>query len=213
MQDKKKLRRLLLSCITILMCIMTLVAVTYTLFTDEMILVNHISAGDLDVTLTRTNLTGKVFGPDGVLHDYHNPASIDFSKPTRNNLFDLYNDTYIVPGVEFKATLVVGNNSSTPFGYYVNLVVSDGSSLALCEQLYVTITAGDKKVSGTLADLYLGGENDFISVIESNGSSTFEIEVIFVDNGNNNAAQDKKVYFDLIVNAVQLTSSTDTNND
>jgi hypothetical protein len=158
-------------------------------------------------------LKGKILGTDGNMYDYHNPAQIDFSKPTQNNLFDLHDDVYIVPVVEFKASLLVSNLGTTPFGYYVNIVVSDDSSISLCEQLYVTITAGDKRVSGTLADLYLGGENDFISIIESNGSSSFDIEIIFKDNGNNNAAMDKTVYFDLIVNAVQIPSSADTNND
>ena len=205
MQVKKKYRRLLLSCLTILMCMSALVAVAYILFTDNIKLVNHLKAGDLEVTLTRTNLTGKVFGPDGQLRDYSNNAHVDFSTPNDDNLFDLYKDAYIVPGVEVKAEMLVTNNSSTTFGYYIEIIVS--------EQLYITITSGDKKVSGTLSDLYLGTEADFISVIEANGSSTFDIEIIFEDNGNSNAAMDKTVYFDLVVNAVQIPSSTDSNSD
>ena len=213
MQVKKKYRRLLLSCLTILMCMSALVAVAYILFTDNIKLVNHLKAGDLEVTLTRTNLTGKVFGPDGQLRDYSNNAHVDFSTPNDDNLFDLYKDAYIVPGVEFKAEMLVTNNSSTTFGYYIEIIVSEDSSPELCEQLYITITSGDKKVSGTLSDLYLGTEADFISVIEANGSSTFDIEIIFEDNGNSNAAMDKTVYFDLVVNAVQIPSSTDSNSD
>ena len=211
--QNKKIRRVLLSVVILLMSLMVLVITTYVLFKDDIILVNHISAGDLNVSLIRTDLKGKILGTDGKLHDFHNPGQIDFSKPTEKNLFDLENDVYIVPGVEFKATLLVVNSGSTNFGYYVNIVIGDDSSIELCEQLYVTISAGDKKVSGTLADLYLGGEHDFVSVIESNGSSSFDIEIIFIDNGNSNAAMDKTVYFDVIVNAVQVAGNPETNND
>ena len=213
MEVKKKYRRLLLSCVTILMCLSALVALAYILFTDNIKLVNHLNAGDLEVTLTRTNLTGKVFGPDGQLRDYSNNAHIDFSNPNDDNLFDLYKDAYIVPGVEYRAEMLVTNNGSTTFGYYIEIIVSEDSSPELCEQLYITITSGDRQVSGTLADLYLGTETDFISVIEANGSSTFDIEIIFKDNDNSNAAMDKTVYFDLVVNAVQIPSSTDSNNN
>ena len=213
MKVKKKYRRLLLSCLTILMCISALVALAYILFTDNIKLVNHLNAGDLEVTLTRTNLTGKVFGPDGQLRDYSNNAHIDFSNPNDDNLFDLYKDAYIVPGVEYKAEMLVTNNCSAAFGYYIEIIVSEDSSPELCEQLYITITAGDRQVSGTLADLYLGAETDFISVIESNGSSTFDIEIIFKDNDNSNAIMDKTVYFDLVVNAVQIPGGTDSNSN
>ena len=209
MQVKKKYRRLLLSCVTILMCLSALVALAYILFTDNIKLVNHLNAGDLEVTLTRTNLTGKVFGPDGQLRDYSNNAHIDFSDPNDDNLFDLYKDAYIVPGVEYKAEMLVTNESIMTFGYYVEILVSEDSAIELCEQLYVTITSGDKKVTGTLADLNLGGESDFISILEVGDSSSFSIEVIFNDNGNN-SAMDKTVYFDLVVHAVQIASSNDS---
>ena len=137
----------------------------------------------------------------------------DDTESDDDNLFDLYKDAYIVPGVEYRAEMLVTNNGSTTFGYYIEIIVSEDSSPELCEQLYITITAGDKKVSGTLSDLYLGTEADFISVIEANGSSTFDIEVVFQDNDNSNAAMDKTVYFDLVVNAVQIPSSTDSNNN
>ena len=94
MEVKKKYRRLLLSCLTILLCLSALVALAYILFTDNIKLVNHLNAGDLEVTLTRTNLTGKVFGPDGQLRDYSNDAHIDFSDPNDDNLFDLIDSMY-----------------------------------------------------------------------------------------------------------------------
>lgn len=212
MQVKKKIRRLLFSCATILMCLTILVAVAYALFTDNINLTTHITTGDLDITLTRTNLTSIVMGPDGKLTKHTNADHIDFSTPSDDNLFDLYEGIYIVPGVEFKATLLVENNSDMEFGYYIELLVSDDSAQELCEQLLVTITSGDKKVSGTLADLQLGAEDDFISSLKIGDSSTFDIEIIFTDNGNSNAAMDKTVYFDLVVHAIQIPGSQDSSN-
>ena len=210
MQVKKKIRRLLFSCATILMCLTVLVAVAYALFTDYIKLTTHITTGDLDITLTRTNLTSIVMGPDGKLREYTNTGRIDFSTPSNDNLFDLYEGVYIVPGVEFKATLLVENFSDLEFGYYVELLVSDDSAQELCEQLLVTITSGEKQVSGTLADLKLGSENDYISKLNVGDSSTFDIEIIFEDNDNSNAAMDKTVYFDLVVHAIQIPSSQDS---
>ena len=55
----KKMRTLLLACVTILLCVTMIAGGTYALFTDEVRLSNHLIAGDMDITLERIALNGK----------------------------------------------------------------------------------------------------------------------------------------------------------
>ena len=212
--EEKSSKIFLLSCVTVLLCLTLLIATLYTMHVNEMTLVNHLNAGDLEITLVRTELTGKVYGSDGLMHDYSNTNRVDFSNPTEANLFDLTEETYFVPGMEYKATLAVENNSDTVFGYYVELLVSDESSKELCDQLQVVISSGDKKVSGKLSDLFLGSENDYVSIVELGASSSLTVEIYFVDDSNiNNNVMNEKVYFDLVVHANQIVRNQDSSNN
>ena len=212
--EGKSSKIFLLSCVTLLLCLTLLIATLYTMYVNEMNLVNHLSAGDLEITLVRTEITGKVYGSDGLMHDYSNTNRVDFSNPTEANLFDLTEETYFVPGMEYKATLAVENNSDTVFGYYVELLVSDESSKELCNQLQVVISSEDKQVSGKLSDLFLGSENDYVSIVELGASSSLTVEIYFVDDSSvNNNVMDEKVYFDLVVHANQIVRNQDSSNN
>lgn len=203
----KKSNRILLSSATLLMCVSILALTMYVLFTTSVDLVNHLESGDLDVSLVRTDLTGKVLGSDGQFKDYHNTSRVDFSMPTTHNLFDLQEDSYIVPGSQYIATMQVINNGNVKFGYYIEFLIDKTSSPELCEQLQVVVTSGDKKIATTLSDFYLGDESDYISILDIGCISTVTVEVYFIDDSSvNNAAIDKKVHFDLIVHAQQVTS-------
>ena len=187
---------------------MILVLTVYAFFAENLVLLNHLEAGDLEVSLVRTDLKGKVYGEGGNLQDYHNPGRIDFSTPTDYNLFDLEDETYVVPGSQYIATMEVINDGDVTFGYYVEILVDKSSSEELCEQLQVTVTCGDKTINTTLKDLNLGGEGDYLAILDLGCISTFTVEIYFIDDSDiNNDAMDKKVYFDLVVHAQQVTSS------
>ena len=212
--DGKNNRIFLVSCVTILICLVLLLSTLYSMYVGGNNFVNHLSSGDLEVTLIRTELTGKVYGSDGLMHDYSNTEHVDFSNPTERNLFDLTEETYFVPGMEYKASLAVENNSDVVFGYYVEILVSDDSSEALCQQLEVVISSGDRQVSGKLSDLLLGSANDYLAIVELGGSSSFTVEISFIDDSSvNNDVMDEKVYFDLVVHANQITSSQNSSNN
>ena len=212
--DSKSSRIFFVSSATILICLVVLISSLYSMYVSGNSYVNHLKTGDLEVTLIRTEVTGKVYGSDGLMHDYSNTEHVDFSNPTEQNLFDLTEETYFVPGMEYKASLSVENNSDVVFGYYVEILVSDESSEALCQQLEVVISSGDKQVSGKLSDLLFGNESDYISIVELDSASTFTIEISFIDDSTvNNEAMGEKVYFDLVVHAVQATSSQNSSNN
>ena len=210
----KSQRRMLLSFVTLLLCSILLILTTYVLFSDTAVIQNHLAAGDLQVTLVRTDLKGKIYGVDGLLKEYHNPGRIDFSTPTEENIFDIKDGIYAAPGIEYNATLDVINLSDITFGYYIEIVVDEKSSKELCSQIVIKITSGDKEISGTLASLTLGSENDFVSILDVGYTSTFNVELYFIDDDSvNNSAMDQKVYFDLVVHAVQVTSSQNSSSN
>ena len=212
--EEKSNRIFLVSCVTILLCLALLLSTLYSMYVGGNNFVNHLKSGDLEITLIRTELTGKVYGSDGEMHEYSNTERVDFSDPTEQNLFDLTEGTYFVPGMEYKASLAVENNSDVVFGYYVEILVSDDSSDALCQQLEVVISSGDKQVSGKLSDLFLGSENDYVSIVELGTSSSFIVEIYFVDDSSvNNDVMNEKVYFDLVVHATQIVRNQDSSNN
>ena len=55
----KKKRTILLSVMTAVLCLALVAGGTYALFSDQVTLTNHLEAGKLDITLTRTYLKTK----------------------------------------------------------------------------------------------------------------------------------------------------------
>jgi len=54
-----KKRSVLLSVMTLVLCLALVAGGTYALFSDQVTLTNHLEAGTLDITLTRTKLVTK----------------------------------------------------------------------------------------------------------------------------------------------------------
>lgn len=210
---EKKRRKLLLSCVMILLCILLLTAGSYALFSDSVILQNHLEAGDLDITLTRTKLEVKELGADGFLHSVTNTNPVDFSDGSSDtkNLFDLDGQTYIVPQSEYIATLVIENNetkSNVAFGYWIEIIIDEDSSSVLAEQLLVSVTTAKGTKTGYLTDMFFGAENDFLGVLAVSEEAEFSISVLFEDDDSkNNDAMSKTVYFDIKVHAIQVTEN------
>ena len=185
-------------------------------------LTNHLEAGTLDITLTRTNLvTTSLNAETGFLVKTENPKDIDFSKPwdsnhpelENENVFDIARGTLIVPGCKYSAEMQVANNSDVAFGYWLEIVFDNTVDLALAEQLKITVTTvdGNKSISkmlNTSAGL-IGTEADPIGVLAKTGSALFTITVEFcdLDDSVNNNAMGKSFDFDVIVHAVQIATA------
>ena len=208
----KKKRSVLLSVMTLALCLALIASGTYALFSDEVRLTNHLQAGKLDITLTRKSLTTKsVDTTTGFLTDpITNTDPVDFSNPTNKNIFDITDDTLIVPGSYYSAEMQITNNSDVAFGYWLEIVFDGTVDLTLAEQIKITVTTSDgaKSISTTLdkSNGLIGEETSPIEVLAKTGSTLFTISVEFSDLGNNNDAKNKTFEFDVIVHAVQVTS-------
>ena len=59
MNSMNKRRAMLVSCAVILLCMAIIGGMTFALFTDRATISNHLQAGDLQITLKRTELVKK----------------------------------------------------------------------------------------------------------------------------------------------------------
>ena len=222
----RKKRSVLMSVLTLLLCLALVASGTYALFSDQVTLKNHLVAGTLDITLIRTNLTTlSLDNNTGFLVKTENPKDIDFSKPAdlndpnaeNKNVFDITDETLIVPGSMYSAEMQIQNNSDVAFGYWLEIVFDDTVDLTLAEQLKITVTTVDdsKSISGMLSENagLIGGENDHIGVLAKSGAALFTITVEFcdLDYSVNNNAKNTSFDFDVVVHAVQVTTAPSTN--
>ncbi len=190
-----KFKVMLLSCVTILLCVATISVGTFALWSQQVKIQTHLSAGTLNVQLFRTNLERKVSGQVST-----NPNSIDFTgtNHANANIFDIEQGDNIYPGDYFEATMKLVNNGSVDVKYTVKIVVyaADNTSSkdnALAEQLTVTVD-GASLVGDTTAEKLLSAGTD----------SVFVIRVNFDDLGLN-TAQGGLANLDITVTATQNT--------
>ena len=201
-------------CSIVLICLAAIIGASYALFNQTISVGNHLQAGNLDATLTRTNLVYASLDKDGVLTSTTVDADVDFTDKTKENIFGLDKETKIVPGSYFEAEMQLTNKGTVAFDYTVELHFIDDSGEAvneLAKQLKVTFKLGETEKSIMLSELIeesskTGGKYTIAKdrlPIES--SQSFTVKVEFVIGDNNNVAQDQTCAFDLVINAVQAT--------
>ena len=218
-------RTLLVAGAIILLCMCLIVGGTFALFTDTQTVKNHLKAGDLQITLKRTELTKTTLNESGFLVTLPTDTEVkDFTNPTDENVFDIKNDNgeiteLIVPGSKFVAKMQLENNSDVAFGYWIEIVCTDkatGENLA--RQLKVSVKTDKEETAYVGNGLTVGGPDAFVGVLgidsESN-TQTFTVTVEFEDLGytfengvlssTNDLAEAEDLHFDLIVYAVQET--------
>lgn len=208
MRSTNRKRVLIVSGAIILLCMMIIAGMTFALFTDSKRMSNHLRAGDLEVTLTRTYLEYSVLDANGKLAVTKNTQSVNFTNSTKENVFGVdAKDLFIVPGSYFKAKMKVSNVGNVAFNYDVGIQLA-GKSNALAEQLQVTVTRADgSSVTARLSEMANGFTIQAGELIRGAGSQEFTVEVRFIDDTSiNNAAQTQLSVFDLYVTAVQATT-------
>ena len=210
MRGIRRKRVLLVSAAIILLCFGIIGGMTWALFTDTESLNHHLRAGELDITLWRTHLeTITLDRASGYLVKTEMPADVDFSN-TNDNVFDLTDDSLIVPCSVYTAEMKIVNNSDVAFRYWFELDFAGGSTM-LANQLKMTITtqSGIVKEFWMHEGCILGSEDEPISVLARGGAQTFTVKVEFVDDRTpnadfvNNDVMNKASKFDLIIHAVQ----------
>ena len=219
----KRKRSLLLSAMTLMLCLALVAGGTYALFTDSETLRTHLVAGDLDITLKRVGLESKTLGEGGFLYSSGvDDTVVDYTNRQNRhiNVFGIDDRTLIVPCSSYIATMEIKNDESdVAFGYWVEIyhVTNDPEKISdaeLLSQIEVKIEAANGKViTKRLSEgLNLGDDEHPIAIIPTGGMDNFKVTLTFVDdrvdsNIVNNDAMNNNAYFDVIVHAVQVTDN------
>ena len=216
----KGMRAVLVATITMMLCIALIAAGTYALFTDTVNLTNHLQAGDLSITLKRTELVKTTLNASGYLVDDTVQSATDtpvnFTNSTRENVFGIEEDEKVVPGSKFVAKLQLENESDVAFGYWIEIVCKDktkGENLA--KQVKITVSTSADRSDFVGNGLIVKGANDgYLGELAIGATATFTVTLEFLDsavvNNNieeNNLAQGEEIDFDLVVHAVQATTA------
>ena len=207
MRSMRRKRALVVSTATILLCLSIVAGATWALFTDTQVVKNHLVAGDLTISLTRTELTKTYLNDDGFLvtEQVQKPTDeeVGFTNPSGKNVFGLTVDEKVVPGSKYVATMKVNNQSDVAFNYWIRIDCKDeDAAKALANQIAVTVYRdlnGDGEidmetkitpeteavqtgctVSSGLED---GDDENFVGLLAKGKNETFVVSVEFVDLG------------------------------
>lgn len=228
MTSTNKTRALLVSSSVILLCLTIIMGTAFALFTDTQKVSNHLQAGDLKITLKRTELQKTTLDATGKLVTMAPDQTPKvFSNPTDANVFGIVEGEKVVPGTKYQATMQIENNSDVAFGYWIKIACTDEEAAkALAQQLKIVVYTdknGDGKIdtakegedSTVAAGLEVGDQENVIGSIEVGKAETFIVSVEFTDAGYtyvdgvlssaNDAAQTQSTDFDLVVYAIQET--------
>ena len=215
MKSTNRKRALLVSASVILLCMTIIVGMTWALFTDTQKVSNHLQAGDLSITLKRTELTKTTLNAQGKLvTSAADTTVVNFSNPTDENVFGIVEGEKIVPGTKYVAKMQVENHSDVAFGYWIEIVCTDKTNGAdLAKQLKVTVNTGSDASAFVNDGLTVkGADGGYVGELIIGATADFTVTVEFLDSavsangiGDNNLAKSDSLSFDLIVHAVQAT--------
>ena len=212
-----KQKSVLLSVLTLVLCLALVAGGTYALFTDQVTLKNHLEAGTMDITLYRVELKEYSLDANGFMSwKPVNTTREEFSgeENANKNVFDMEDGTLIVPRSAYTATMELSNGSDVAYGYWIEIVFDDSADLALADQIAVAVTADNGKTVRKMLNisngLFLGSDTDPIDILPCTSGENvrnFDITVEFVDSVINNDAKGQSVSFDMVVHAVQWTTA------
>ena len=214
MKSTNRKRALLVSASVILLCMTIIVGMTWALFTDTQKVTNHLQAGDLSITLKRTELTKTTLNAQGKLVTSDpDTTTKNFSNPTDENVFGIVEGEKIVPGTKYVAKMQVENHSDVAFGYWIEIVCTDKTNGAdLAKQLKVTVNTGADASASVNDGLTVGSSSNYVGELIIGATAEFTVTVEFLDSfvaenniDHNDLAQGESLSFDLVVHAVQAT--------
>lgn len=214
----KRMKTLLLSGLSIALCMLLMVLGTFALFTDTASVTNHLVAGKLDATLERIALKTTKLDDKGYLATVEEQTTddeaVDFSDDNAKNVFGLDENEVIVPCTVLEATMKLSNASDVAFSYWIEIVVHEEAN-DLTRQLKVTVTpeGGEARSQYLSEGVTLGSDGTPIGVLAIGTAKTFTVKVEFedletkpADQSDNDDAQGLSTQLDMIVHATQVTS-------
>ena len=202
----RKKRTLVLSCAIILLCTCLIVGGTYALLSESFDAHSHLVAGNLDIKLSRLNLTYPVLTEEGYLKyetiddtkgDGATEDGKDFSGASGENVFGAGKEILMVPGSYYQASMKLANNGNVAFDYSVQVSLLDSNlsdeDKAFAEQLMVKIYKCEKDLvfdrdhpddSKPLMDFVGSEKTDITGTMITSGNAYFVVVVEFQNHPN-----------------------------
>ena len=200
-------RSILMSVMMAVLCVALVAGGSYALFSETVTMTNHLHAGTMDITLTRTELVTVSLDPStGLLVKTRDAEKVNFSDPTARSVFDITDQTLLVPGSFYQAEMQIANHSDVAFGYWIEIVFDDTDMPVFADQLRVTVTTAAGTTEALLSESAgtIGNAGAPIGVLDKTQQAYFTVSVEFLDiTGANDVAKSQNLYFDVIVHAVQ----------
>lgn len=215
---KSKVRTLLMGCVMIMLSAVMIVGGSYALWSDSVSVNTHLSAGTLEVTLARTYLEKYTLGEDM----YMTTTTDDETVENVENLFGMEEGELIVPTSSYAARLKLTNAGDVAIDYTIKVKTnSETSGEDLAKQVKVYIGYGEAGSVVYQEGQFLATEEDgvvsFTEFVIGNGvmdatvtSTEFWVKIVFEDLPENNSAKEQELYFDLLIEATQKTTSVVT---
>lgn len=206
----KTLTKLLMASLMLMLSVSVAVAGTFALFSDKTNVTNHLSAGTLKIGLERVELVKNVPDPTtGMPTETVDNETKDFTAADSSNVFGVGANEHIAPGSSYQAEMHVVNAGDIAFTYSVAIKLdlsTDDENAELAKQLivYVDGAAEGVRLSDCKREDGLGVVSEKL-VQKNTTDSYFTVKIVFAPSAGN-AAQEKEVNFDLIVNAEQYVA-------
>lgn len=206
----KKSSVVILSLVTALLAVALVMGITFALFSDSAEVTNHLQAGTLKVKLYRDSLESVRLNEEGLLiTTAKNTETKDFTGSSNENIFEIKDGEYVVPGSSYTAGMRLVNDGDVAFGYWIELKVTvDGKeSQAFAEQLKLSVTPENGTALNTTFaanEFKLGSDEAPVATVLVAAEGKFTVTVAFDNNDDNNDAQLGHISFDLIVHAIQI---------
>lgn len=201
----RRLRVLLLSVVAVCISAALIVGGTYALFSDQVIINNHLQSGSLEIGLERVGYQICTLEDDGTLGTSANDTTVvDLTKDAST----LFHIDKAVPGSWCQAEIKVTRMGDVAIDYGVRFIWNEENDATaeqkiFAQQLRITVTqAGTEKAQFVLSeavDVGLGS----ILVDDGQQSQNFTVKVEFVDSDKNYIVQAISLDFDLQVYATQ----------
>ncbi len=208
----KRIRAVMLSMVTVCLCLALVIGGTYALFSDQVTVQNHLQAGKLEVGLFRVGYTANELTEDGVLSEGETDKErLELTDTTTEDI-TLFSVTDAVPGCWYRVDLEVANNGNIAFNYGVRMIWDRESAtpeqVKFAGQMQITVEVGDvQKAQFFLSDAAAAEDIDLGSIFAKGEAQQFTVTAKFMDSDENNDVQKISLEFDLQVFATQKTTN------
>ena len=201
----KRTKVLMLSMMILCLSVAVVVGSTYSLFTGEVNVSNHLKAGNLKIGLDQTSFTETVLDDNGKLVPKTTNEVIDLTTDS-NSVFNISN---AVPTAYYEAEIKVTNKGNVAFNYGVTIIFDSDNTATneqkeFASQINITVTCGDKTESFLLSEST--SKKIDLGTLITGGNNNFKVRADFKNLDSNNDVQGKELNFDLQVYATQATT-------